>query len=221
MLPTTPAGHCGAPRGPGTIATFGRPSFASAARAQARLVVNSLRRFSTAVVMNASSSGNSTVPGASSNASAAATPGGRISSIISSLRGGEYLTRNARPGVTGLPFAGITEGDLLERHPVMPCGPGNMQMPIDHCHGTESDMPVSRARGATPLRKFWVTQDLRGLTNEREMVHQDDRQTGVQGGQPPLGRLDPCPAPRFPVRVRIRVQQHFVGTDHACLVGVG
>jgi hypothetical protein len=59
----------------------GTPSAASAVRAQPRPVVNSRRRLSTARAITTSSSGNSATSGRSENASADATPAGRISSI--------------------------------------------------------------------------------------------------------------------------------------------
>src|SRR5947209_16175018 len=83
MLPTMPGGHAGDRFGPGGIATSGRPSVASARRAQYRPVVYSRRRLSTARATAGSSSGYRTASGGPSNASAASTDVGRISSSTS------------------------------------------------------------------------------------------------------------------------------------------
>src|SRR5262245_55938811 len=82
MLPTMPAGHCGAPPSPGRRGAGATPRAASARCAQRRAVVNSRRRFSPALATSAASSGNSTAPGESPKSSAEATATGRTCSII-------------------------------------------------------------------------------------------------------------------------------------------
>jgi hypothetical protein len=82
MLPTTPAGHCGARPSPGSSGTAGMPSPVSAWRAHRRTVPNSRRRASIALAIAACSSGKRLASCSSPKASADATQGVRISSII-------------------------------------------------------------------------------------------------------------------------------------------
>jgi hypothetical protein len=82
MLPTSPAGHCGSPRNPGSTGIGGRPSRAIASRAHQRAVVNSCRRLSTDLRMIDSSSGKRVASGRSVNVSTATVPAGRIASIM-------------------------------------------------------------------------------------------------------------------------------------------
>lgn len=59
MAPTIPAGHSGSPRAPRRMAAGATPSWASAARAQARAVANSALREGTARATSCSSPGSS------------------------------------------------------------------------------------------------------------------------------------------------------------------
>lgn len=101
------------------------------------------------------------------------------------------------------PFPRVAQGDLLEPHAVMPGRPRDMQMSVDHCGGIESDVPVGGALGAASLRELRVPQHLRRLADQRKMVHQDDRQLGIAGLEPPLGQLDAGPAPVLPADVPV------------------
>jgi hypothetical protein len=82
MLPTTPSGHRGARPSPGSSGAAGMPSSASAWRAHRRTVLNSRCRASIALAMTACSAGKRSASGTSSKASADATQGVRISSIM-------------------------------------------------------------------------------------------------------------------------------------------
>src|SRR5215469_2658518 len=86
MLPTTPAGQLGAPSSPRRIGVGGSPSFARAARAHDRTVVNSRRLWSAARRMSACSSGYRCPSLRSIRLSAAATDAGSISSITRCLQ---------------------------------------------------------------------------------------------------------------------------------------
>src|SRR5215469_4065453 len=86
MLPTTPAGQLGAPSSPRRIGVGGSPSFARAARAHDRTVVNSRRLWSAARRMSACSSGYRCPSLRSVRLSADATDAGSISSIMRCLR---------------------------------------------------------------------------------------------------------------------------------------
>src|SRR6266568_7874991 len=165
MLPATPCGHCGAPLAPARIGTAGSPSRASAARAQARAVANSVRRLATAVAMTASSSGNSLASGTSPNASSTATPAGRICSSTSALPGRpgrewpgpgrpgrerpgpgrlgreplgrEDLLHATRPVGAQLELARIAQRYFLEEHSVLPDRARDVQVAVDHRQGAE------------------------------------------------------------------------------------
>src|SRR5215469_6319853 len=79
MLPTIPAGHCGAPEGSGMIGAGRIPARASASRAHTRIPVNSRRRFGLASATSSASDGNSSPSSHSPpNTSADSAPGGRI-----------------------------------------------------------------------------------------------------------------------------------------------
>jgi len=82
MLPTTPSGHCGARPSPGSSGTAGMPSSARAWRAHRRTVPNSRCRAPIALATTACSSGKRPASGTSPKASADATQGVRISSIM-------------------------------------------------------------------------------------------------------------------------------------------
>jgi|GEM_PF-5627637 hypothetical protein len=82
MLPTTPSGHRGARPSPGSSGAAGMPSSASAWRAHRRTVPNSRCRASIAWAMTACSAAKRCASGTSPKASADATPGVRISSIM-------------------------------------------------------------------------------------------------------------------------------------------
>src|SRR6202046_2493887 len=170
MLPTTPGGHCGAPRYPETIGAEGWPSAAIAWRAHARAVATSRRRLSTALATTASSSGNSTTSGRSSNASAADTPGPRISSITLGLFGRQYLARGHRRDLAPAPFLRVAERNFLEPHPVVPGGPGDVQVPVHHRRGAEPDVPVGGASRAAPLGELRVSQALGRLAGATEIA---------------------------------------------------
>src|ERR671915_2455671 len=81
MLPTTPAGHRGAPSTSGRIGAAGTPICCSALRAQYRAVPYSRRRSVTASATAAASIENIVDSGTSRNISAHAAPGTSVSII--------------------------------------------------------------------------------------------------------------------------------------------
>src|SRR5215467_7539266 len=87
MLPSTPPGHRGSPARPGRTGPAGAPRLARAAWATARPAANSARRPGLAVAIAAASPGSSFQPPGGPKDSAAATPAGRMSAIISTSPG--------------------------------------------------------------------------------------------------------------------------------------
>src|SRR5438309_12127764 len=58
-----------------------------------------------------------------------------------------------RAGAAWVPFQllGVAERHFLEPHPVLPGGPGDVQVTVDDGEGAEAQVPVRRLLGAAPL----------------------------------------------------------------------
>src|SRR5882757_1741567 len=162
MLPITPAGHCGAPRSPGRMGAGATPSFSMARRAQPRTAVNSRRRFATARVSSACSSGYSIVPSAPSSPkpSTATTDSGSSSSITGSDLHRQNAAQRTGRSRAGAPLTGVAHGHLFEADTLVPGGPWDVQMTVDHGLDAESAVPAGGQRGAAPHRELGVAQDV-------------------------------------------------------------